>query len=95
MSFEFIARTPDTKTKTIRVIADREVSARTKLESSGYSVVALIGVSAVKSTDLVVHAEATRPFRSAELPSKKLSLGRHWKLSTMIAEFFAPFNLIG
>lgn len=95
MSFEFIARTADAKTQKVRVIADREAAARTKLEDSGYSVVALVGVTAVKSSELVIHTTNSKAFRAAKLPNKKVGIRRHWKLTNLVAEFFAPFNLLG
>lgn len=99
MSFRFIARTQENKTVTVKVQATREHIARTKLTQAGYEVVAMIGVEAVEQPNLVVHKakQAVRSlFPGKELlsvPSKALRLKLRW--TSVVCDFFAPFNLLG
>lgn len=99
MSFRFIARNAEKKTLTVKVQATRENFARTKLERAGYEVVALIGVEAVQEPNLVVHKtrQAVRAlFPGKELlsiPGKALRLKLRW--TSIVSDFFAPFNLLG
>lgn len=99
MSFRFIARNTENKTVTVKVQADREHIARTKLDKAGYEVVALIGVEAVEQPKMIVH-QTQRAIRALfpgkellSVPSKALRLKLRW--TSVVSDFFAPFNLLG
>ena len=86
------------KTVTVRILADREKIARQKLEKAGYRPIAMVGVEAVKgsSPQGQIELQLRHPAPRVGLnhtPSRAFRLRA--KLGSLLADYFAPFNLLG
>jgi hypothetical protein len=98
MSFRFLVNDlSNNKTVTVRILADREKTARQKLEKAGYRPIAMVGVETVKRTQPQGKIELqlrhpTPQVRLSHTPSRAFRLRA--KLGSLIADYLAPFNLL-
>jgi hypothetical protein len=99
MCFKFLAKDlKQDKTVTVKVNADREKIARQKLLGAGYQPIAMVGVEAQETNQ--IKFQRTNKLRSL-MPDIRLSrtpttaFRRRVKLTSLIADYLAPFNLLG
>lgn len=91
MNYKFLVRDlKQDRTITLKVAANREESARRELRLAGFQPLTLVGVEARKDRSLenASHRVAGQTQNSGSLGHLRV------RFSTMVSEFFAPFNLL-
>lgn len=96
MSFRFLVKDLNTnKTSTVRVRAERETFARQKLQQAGYHPIAMVGVEAVKEQVQRPARQLSATFKNSSGGSARLLFKRRVKLTSLLADYLAPFNFLG